>query len=233
MPQPFPKSIKEFTINCSYPAKKRQLLAIYAAQIFATWATLEMNLTIMVTALPEGSTNSFAAMFDSIPATRAKVKAIKAVARETLSNREDNDLLDSIFKLYASAAKSRNNLAHHIWGTLDELPKALLIVDPTGINALSRLNQKYSPLGGLKDYGKTGVGFEKNSSPPDSEVQSVTEEYRSSIRVWVENDFIEAQKRLDKTFIAITTFTMILVSGTTSQKAKESRKFLNEILKSK
>ncbi len=69
------------------------------------------------------------AMFQAITSGVARSSVLRAAAEAALKS----DLLEyfeAIVLFIKPAVKARNDMAHHIWGTCEELPKALLLTDP-------------------------------------------------------------------------------------------------------
>ena len=74
------------------------------------------------------------AMFRSVSSEDGKRNMILAAAKEQMTN-DDAALVEAVFGVNKAARAMRNAYAHHLWGHSDDLPDALLIIDPRDLQA--------------------------------------------------------------------------------------------------
>lgn len=68
-------------------------------------------------------------MFGALQSNAAKIATVTAAAN-TLLKDEVLEAFDAIMPLVRAAASQRHEFAHHLWGASDDIPDALLLVDP-------------------------------------------------------------------------------------------------------
>jgi hypothetical protein len=107
----------------------RPALAPYIAGIIAKWALIEAGIGTMLSFILEAEFAATAAMLSTLRSASAQIDAVAAAGRAKLAGR-DLDLFEAVIIIARSAAKKRNAVAHHIWAYSDELPDALLLVEP-------------------------------------------------------------------------------------------------------
>lgn len=95
----------------------------------ATWSNVESFLLNLYLELLGGAGDRAAIAYLAIETQSAKTQAIRAVAEQVLSP-EHLNLLEAILAVAKSAQKSRDKLAHHVWGFSPDLSDALLLIDP-------------------------------------------------------------------------------------------------------
>ena len=98
------------------------------------------------------------------------------------------EMFEAVVRLARSAARKRNNVAHHIWAYCDEMPDALLLIEPVA-------------------YLDIFVAVSEANRNPKFETlnQSRFEPDNSRILVYRESDFIEIIEEL-KSIARCTTF---------------------------
>ncbi|MFC3642503.1 hypothetical protein [Aquibium oceanicum] len=107
-------------------------LGLLAMESIATWSNVENFLLGLYLELLGGASDRAAIAYLAIETQSAKTQAIRAVAQSVL-NEDHFELLAAILKVAKTAQKSRDKLAHHIWGFSPNLPDALLLVDPRAL----------------------------------------------------------------------------------------------------
>jgi hypothetical protein len=98
----------------------------YAAQTENYW-------TYIVADLHGPALPAAAAMYQALTGAAGKRSALEAAARAKLTGTKLG-MFEAIFKAWKPVALRRNDFAHHLWGACDELPDALLLVDPKDDN---------------------------------------------------------------------------------------------------
>jgi hypothetical protein len=132
MPQPvskvLPNALLVFGNVGDYPLQRHPDLALLAMETIASWAKVESFMLNLYVEMLGGYDDKAAAVYLALDTQRAKTAAINAVAARVLSP-ENQRLLAAILKLVRSNQKSRDRIAHWIWGDSPNIPDALL-ADP-------------------------------------------------------------------------------------------------------
>jgi len=131
MPQPLSKfKIAEGTITTFdvEAMRKRPKLGLLVAEVIANWAEVESWLTVLFLRLFGGNKSLSAKIYFSLDVAKSKTSAIHA-AIASIKDEELRDVLHAIVKLSQIHRKSRDKLAHGIFGYVDELPDAILLWD--------------------------------------------------------------------------------------------------------
>ena len=104
-------------------------LALLAMEGIASWSNVENFLLGLYLELLGGAGERAAIAYLAIETQSAKTQAIRAVAQNVLDGKHFS-LLAAVLAVAKTAQKSRDKLAHHIWGYSPDLPDALLLIDP-------------------------------------------------------------------------------------------------------
>lgn len=130
MPQPLSKICPGANWSWSTHAIDQvPALAPHICKIFSSWAAVEYSLEMLFLSVTRGSSRSALAVFDSLESERAKFGAIRAAARVHLQQ-SDVIALEAVLAMVKSAGKLRNRFAHHLWGTVEQVPDRLLLTPP-------------------------------------------------------------------------------------------------------
>ncbi|RWM26887.1 hypothetical protein [Mesorhizobium sp.] len=116
----------------------------------------------------------------SSDARRAMVKSVAALKME----KDHHRLFLAIDKVTKPCRGLRNNFAHHIWGACDELPDAMLLIDPTAII----------------DFRVWLATSSRADSRPN---------HHDRMFVYFENDLKEAVKTMEEGLALVSTFVML------------------------
>lgn len=109
----------------------RPVLVQLAAQAIATWADIENQFGGMLTTMLGANAGPAAAMFNALLSAAAQMAALRAAATSVLgAASREHELFGVVIDEAARAAGHRNRFAHWCWAHCDELPDALLFVDP-------------------------------------------------------------------------------------------------------
>lgn len=228
MPTKIPEYITSIQINGSDAAAQRPMLALESARVFAKWANVEFVLASAVSMIVGDATAL--ALIDKFKAKNAQYDAIKITLEGRISCAEVQSLISPLFKLMNKAAEPRNKLAHSLWGTIEELPEALLLTEPKAALKMSR----YMLSGGgptktwVDDDNKTNFerGFEDNIDLANEMINVL----RDGTEVWVHNDFNEPLRLLDYSIVALSFFTTAASAKTNSSEAIQALDGLRKIL---
>lgn len=221
MPDKFPESILSFAINLSDAGHDRPVLSAEAGRIFARWSNVEFALGSMASVLIGDS--AALAMLDSIRARNSQTDAIKAAAKDRIEHAETRELLRPLFKLVDRAAGPRNKLAHCLWGTIPELPDALLLSEPRMMLKASRLILQTTGTRSTDALAPNQVDFEHEYNGSDETSHAIMTLMRDGTEVWRQVDFETPRLLLDRTITALTKFTIAVSADPHSAAAAQAR----------
>jgi hypothetical protein len=97
--------------------------------VTSNWAKVDAEVQLTLVGMLGTSADLVAAIYRQIQAALSRDALIQAVAEEKLSG-EELDLFHIIWKLSQSPNKQRNKIAHGVWGIADDIPDALIMVNP-------------------------------------------------------------------------------------------------------
>lgn len=229
MPGKIPDGMN-FNIDMSDAAVARPRLAVLAARLFAGWANVEMTLGAMASVLIGDA--AALALLDQLRSNNQKLDGIRATASERITHEETRDLMKPLFKLIGSAARTRNQFAHCLWGTIEQLPDALLLTQPNSALKAKRLVLG-SPGGRSTNQTQNGeeLSFEHNSSTQVDLAEAVFELLHQGTEAWKEEDFLIPQTLINRAIVALTIYTVAISAPPTSPEAVAARKQLHDLLK--
>lgn len=122
--------------------ERRSDLAPFIAKIIAGWALVEVGIGTMLSFILEAEFAATAAMLYSLRSSSAQIDAVAAAGKAKLTGR-DLEMFEAVLIIARAAAKKRNAIAHHVWAHSDELPDALLLVEPQAyVNHFVELHSK-------------------------------------------------------------------------------------------
>ncbi len=224
-----PESIRSFQINLSDAGLERPILAAEAGRLFARWANVEFALGSMASVLI--GDNSALAILDGIRSRNNQTNAIMAAAKERIQHRETRDLLKPLFKLIDRAAKPRNDFAHCLWGTIPELPNALLLCEPKAMLKASRLALNSSGTRSTAAPTPDSVSFEHSLNGNDEIASEIIRVLRDNTHVWRQADFALPENLLNRAIVALTQYTVAISSDPGSHAAMQARVQLTDHLR--
>lgn len=227
MPSQIPEYITSIQINLSDAAAQRPALAIESARVFAKWANVEHVLANAVSMIV-GDTTALA-LIDKFKAKNAQYDAIKIALEGKICCTETRSLIPPLFKLINKAAGPRNKLAHSLWGTIEQLPAALLLTEPKFALKMSRCMLSSPTKTWVEDDNKTNFerGFEGNIDLANEMINIL----REGTEVWVHNDFNDPLRFLECSIVALTFFTTAAAAKPGSQEAIQALDGLRKILR--
>jgi hypothetical protein len=109
--------------------KLRPKLAPFIAEIIGGWASLEVTASIILGHVLQTDAAPIAAMLHAINSASARISMMESAGAAKLLDPE-LELFQAFMKIIRAAARKRNPIAHHIWGYTEELPEALLLIEP-------------------------------------------------------------------------------------------------------
>jgi len=185
MPQPLsaiPKATKvTLGNNMDSPSRHRPDLALLAMNVVAEWSLLESFVNGLFVKLLGTNAGAAAAIFSSIRSQAGQRDAFQAVAASALDNDpEKQDLIVAVLEVCNKAAKTRNRVAHWVWGHSDNLPNAVLLADP---NAVTTYMAKLVDWAAARERGE-------KAAYPDID--------RRRVYAYTEQDFTEASQRIQR-----------------------------------
>lgn len=129
-PQPLSKVRRSAVPLFGYHALgRRPQLAIRVVETVAAWAQVEVALGLTAATLLGANASTVMAMHASLNGFQPRADSLLAAARTRLPER-DGDLFEATLGVIRKAATRRHEFAHWLWGYCDELPEALLLVEP-------------------------------------------------------------------------------------------------------
>lgn len=146
---------------------ERQELSAQVACAIATWSITEAQLGRLLVTIMGAQARPALAMFGALQSNAAKIATVTAAAN-TLLTGDDLEAFQAIMPLTKSAADQRHKFAHHLWGVCDELPNALLLVDPKhSLNWQIDLNEAIAAPPRLGSIFDTNAKFDLPKFPTD------------------------------------------------------------------
>ena len=184
-PQPLSRVRSQAAIMATPDAiALRPKLAALIAEIIARWADIEANTGTILSYVLRAEAAPVTAMLHAVVSSSAQMDMIEAAGRAKLFDPE-LEIYEAVIKIARAAAKKRNAIAHHVWGYTDELPEALLLIEPEA-------------------YGEIFVELQQvlKSPTPGLRVPQINS---AQTMVYRENDFIQIVEEF-KTVSKCTTF---------------------------
>lgn len=130
-PQPLSRVRSRVKVLCTPDAiSLRPKLSPLVAEVIARWADIEVNVGSILTFLLHTEASPVMAMLEAIRSSSAQFDMIRAAADAKLIDPE-LETFQAVLKMAGSAANKRHEIAHHVWAYCEELPDALLLVEPS------------------------------------------------------------------------------------------------------
>ena len=104
-------------------------MAILVTKIFATWAQIEHELSVLLIRVLGANAAPAIAMHTALTAQHLQNTALQAAAKVALSP-DDFDIFQAALSTTESTKTPRNHLAHWIWGGCKQRPDLLALADP-------------------------------------------------------------------------------------------------------
>lgn len=114
--------------------EKRPDLAALAMRILGGWSTVELEMALMTMAFLNSDFRVTLGMLDALRSSGSTRKAVLGAAKARLGDGTPAmDRLEDVFDRLRNITDHRDWYAHHIWGWADDLPTALLLIEPLAI----------------------------------------------------------------------------------------------------
>lgn len=106
-------------------------LAVFPVTTISRWARTDATFAELLSAMLKSPDLVIGmAMYQALIGGASRQTALLAAAEVALST-EDYWLLKAVIKANKPSRDQRNDFAHYLWGVSDDVPDALLLVDPT------------------------------------------------------------------------------------------------------
>lgn len=130
MPQPISRIIPdpECYLDEEVLADKPDM-AVLVTKIFATWASIEHQLSFLIVRVLGADAAPALAMFETLTAQHLQLRALEAAAKAKLSEEEFQIFLAAIATA-ESAQTPRNHIAHWSWCRCEQRPDLLVLANP-------------------------------------------------------------------------------------------------------
>lgn len=174
---------------------ERPNLAALGMAVIVRWSNLETELSHLLIQMLGANPQPGAAMYAALTGSAAQGAALRAVAQKVMSA-EELDVFECLLKLYKSAAKERNRLAHWNWACTASLEDAILLIDPA---------DHFENNARFVDWShRKREWVESEQFDPKKEPAIPTEGLRyDRIFVYRERDFQEAMHRIGRLTLLI------------------------------
>lgn len=104
-------------------------MAILVTEIFAIWAQIEHDLSLLLARILGAAESPALAMFSVLHAQHLQLKALQAAAEAALDP-DGYEVFLAVLSVTEGAQTPRNRLAHWVWGTCKQRPDLLCLADP-------------------------------------------------------------------------------------------------------
>jgi len=140
-------------------------LAVLVTSIFARWAWIEHQLSVLLLFILGADAKPAFAMFSILNTQRLQERAIQAAAEAALPA-DQLEVFLAVMSVTDTVQKDRHKLAHWIWGTCPELPDHLLLANPDALKEgeFQRAKVLAAPPPGGMDPGEFNKLFETDPS---------------------------------------------------------------------
>jgi hypothetical protein len=130
MPQPINRMVRDphVILNTDTLANKPEF-AILICEIFATWASIERDLSNLMIRLLGANAAPSHAIFSILQTQALQTKALEAAAKSAL-DASRFEAFTAFMSVIDSVQKARNRLAHWAWGSCKQRPDLFVLADP-------------------------------------------------------------------------------------------------------
>lgn len=126
----------KFSLGRVATISNRPDLALKVMEVISIWSSVDSEILSLATELLKADYVAVASMLNAIVSAEARAAAIANAAQAVMSD-EDFAMFLKIRDTTKASRKKRNEFAHHIWISSDDLPDALLLVDPKNIASVN------------------------------------------------------------------------------------------------
>jgi hypothetical protein len=111
------------------PLRDRPDISRRIGECIGLWTQVEVQMALLLSTLMKADTGAAVAVFLSIRNARAQREAVSAAAENALTG-DKLEAYSAIANVYKSLEGQRNDLAHGVFGISDEIPDAILWMEP-------------------------------------------------------------------------------------------------------
>jgi hypothetical protein len=130
MPQPLSRIVSGAKISLHADAlADKPDMAILVTEIFAIWAYIEYQLSLLLVQILGATETPALAMHSVLTSQQLQAKALQAAAKAALSA-HDYQIFSAVTSVVESVQTPRNHLAHWVWGRCEQRPDLLVLIDP-------------------------------------------------------------------------------------------------------
>lgn len=158
-------------------------------KIISTWSFVEAELLRMAIRYVGADRARIASILHAIRSGSATRAAVEAGALYELDDEDDKKAFRATMKALAHPETIRNRYAHHIWASSEDVPDALLLVDPTTIDRWA------AGVTDRIDESKTMV-YRRNDMQNDLEEMVEAASLMSGLYSWYFERFVERSQAL-------------------------------------
>jgi hypothetical protein len=188
MPNPLTKVKADAKITFSYgaPAKNPELCA-QVLMVLSAWGKLDTEMGVVFASFLNTQAEIGVAIYNQLTNLNTQDAAMRAAASLVL-DKNKMDLFLALMKIAKGPRDQRNQIAHGVWGYSEDLPDALLLLNPK--IALKFRGQIVAASEFLKSLGPKPM--------PDGMLSRIIGSPRIAEDVWVyrQTDFDEVHKQL-------------------------------------
>jgi hypothetical protein len=131
--QPISKLKPDITYRLHFDSlDSRPAVAQAIAECIATWSRVEWSYGSLFLSLLQVNEAKGAELYVSLESAKSKQSAIMALAVGNL-HEQKVEMLRRLISYTKSQQKSRDKIAHWIWGISDQLPDSMILCDPKSI----------------------------------------------------------------------------------------------------
>jgi len=135
MPQPIDRIVPKPHVYLSNEVlRDKPELALLVCKIFAIWARIEQQLTVLLVRVLGADYEPAFAIYSTLTAQHLQNRALDAAAKAVLSA-DDYQIFNAAISVSQSAQAPRNHLAHWSWGACKQRPDLLVLANPKMISA--------------------------------------------------------------------------------------------------
>jgi hypothetical protein len=144
---------KKIVIWASHESiERRPGLAPYIARVIAKWGHIEGNICSILAYLLAAEATPTMAMLQSLRSSSAQFDMIEAAAKTKITDETEIEMFQAVMLVARKGAQRRHQVAHHIWAHSDQLPNALILIDPAAYaDIFVRLQEVPTPSGIVED----------------------------------------------------------------------------------
>jgi hypothetical protein len=130
MPQPLSRVVSDAKISLRVDAlADKPDMAILVTEIFAVWAYIEYQLSLLLVQTLGATETPALAMRSVLTSQQLQAKALEAAAKAALST-PDCQIFSAVTSVVESVQTPGNHLAHWVWGRCEQRPDLLILIDP-------------------------------------------------------------------------------------------------------